>query len=198
MSSAISTRATKGIFCLEAPWSPDLRNRSTVLPELELLKQSCEIDFIYRDVATVSEFEYYIGEWVKRRYRSFPILNLAMHGTPSGIHIGKETVSLDHIAELIGGRRSEALVYFGSCSTLDIDRRHLKRFLRTSGVLAVCGYKADVDWLISASFELLLLESMQQNEFSGRGIRALATKTKSAARRYPDLRYHIITALDAR
>lgn len=52
--------------------------------------------------------------------------------------------------------------------------------------------------LTSASFELLLLDAMQRNEFSGRGIKSIAAKTRQIARRYPEHRYHILTALDAR
>lgn len=68
------------------------------------------------------------------------------------------------------------MIYFGTCSTLDVDKRHLKRFLKQTNALAVCGYKSEVDWMLSAAFDLLVFGTMQENEFSGRGIPAIHRK----------------------
>ena len=50
----------KGIFCLEGDWERDLRSRTSVSPELELLEKSNhpKVPYIRRDVGTVTEFDY--------------------------------------------------------------------------------------------------------------------------------------------
>jgi hypothetical protein len=85
------------------------------------------------------------------------------------------------------------MLIFGSCSTLDIDIRHLKRFLKETGALAIGGYKTDVDWMLSAANELLLFEALQSNEFSQRGINAIQKKSLDVAKRFNELEFRMVT-----
>ena len=50
-------------------------------------------------------------------------------------------------------------------------------------VLAVMGYKRDVDWLPSASFEILLLDLLQNNPFDSRGIKAFQRVVQTECKR---------------
>ena len=82
----------KGIFCLEADWSSDLKSRSSVEPILELLDQeeTDRVPHIHRDVATPEELEFFLDKWTQKGYRSHPILYLAFHGDPGRIFLGDQ------------------------------------------------------------------------------------------------------------
>jgi hypothetical protein len=182
----------KGIFCIEGLWDNDLRRQSTVRPILELLHTREEIQYIYRDCATVEELEFYARQWTLKRYRAFPILYLAFHGERNAIFIGSKPYSLDDIGALFEGRCRNAIIVFGSCSTLDMRRSRLSKFLEKTQALAVCGYRSDVDWLTATAFELLMLSAMQDNEFSGRGIDAIEKKIRRFSGLVRDLRFHMV------
>ncbi len=188
---------SKGIFCLEGLWENDLRQPSSVRPILDLLQNHRGIRSVYRDFATKDEFDFYLGKWCQRMYDAFPILYIATHGVESGIFLGRDKIELDDVAAVIEGQCSNRIVMFGSCSTLDVDKRHLKRFLRRTGALAVCGYRIDVDWLKSTAFELLMLAEMQDNEFSGRGIDAIEMRAMEIGKMFRELDFRMVTYKDA-
>jgi hypothetical protein len=50
-------------------------------------------------------------------------------------------------------------------------------------VLAVMGYKREVDWLPSASFEILLLDLLQNNLFDSTGIKCFKKAIRSECKR---------------
>jgi len=184
---------TKGIFCLEGLWNLDLRDTSTVRPLLELLRLNENVPYIHREYGTREEFEYYVGKWPQKRYAHYPILYLAGHGAASGIQVGRKVVPLDEVSERLKGRCEGRVIMFASCSTLSVDARPLKRFLKATGALAVCGYKVDVSWMQATSFELLLLAKMQDNEFSRRGIEPIEKAARKAARGFPDLNFRMVS-----
>ena len=187
---------TKGIFCIEGIWDPDLRTPSSVQPLLDLLNQNALIDYIHVDCATIEEFELYVGKWMQKRYDRYPILYLATHGSASEVQIGGNPYSLDDLGKLMEGKCANRFIMFSSCSTLRIDRRVLRRFLNRTEALAVCGYRVDVNWLWSTAFELLLLSEIQKNEFSGRGAEAIDRAATKVARSFKDLDFSIVTVKD--
>ena len=65
------------------------------------------------------------------------------------------------------------MVHFGSCSTLNTDRRNITRFLAKTGALAATGFKSDVDWLKPAAFEVLIFEVMLRFKLTIRGARQM-------------------------
>lgn len=186
----------KGIFCIEGLWDTDLKDKSTVRPILELLQAREQIPFIYRDCATVEELEFYAKMWTLRKYESFPILYLAFHGKQNLIMIGSEEYSLKDLTELLKGRCYNTIIIFGSCSTLDIRKNVLSKFLRATDALAVCGYRNDVDWLEATAFELLLLAAMQDNEFSGRGIPSIHKRILRYSGLVKELKFRMVTKFD--
>lgn len=187
---------TKGIFCIEGLWDPDLRVSSSVQPLLDLLNLNALIDYIHVDTATVEEFELYVKKWMQKRYDRYPILYIASHGTAKGIELSGNEYSLDVLAELMESRCANRFIMFSSCSTLRIGKRVLRRFLRKTGALAVCGYRVDVNWLRSTAFELLLLSQIQKNEFSGRGAAAIEREAAELAASFKDLKFSIVTVRD--
>ncbi len=187
----------KNIFCLEGLWEEDLRKPTTVQPMLELLFKCYGVKYIYRDCATKEEFMFYIDEWTKKRYEKYPILYLGFHGEEEKIQLaGWEELTLEEIANRLKEYCNNRIIIFASCSTLDTDNKTLKRFLETTGALAICGYRSDVDWLKSTAFELLLMKAMQDNEFSGRGIGAIADRFEYLKKQFKDLEFQYLTIKD--
>lgn len=156
------------------------------MPILNLLKgnRPYSVNFIFRDIGTREEFDYYLGKWVQKKFAQYPILYLAFHGDPDLIHIGekvgggKESVSLRDLADTLEGRCKGRIIFFSSCSTLNVHGNCLNALLRRTQALAICGYSSDVDWITSAAFELVVLSSMQLNAFTVAGAKAMRARIK--------------------
>lgn len=176
-------KKTKGVFCLEGDWESDLRSNRSVQPVLRLLEHAAypPIPSIRRDIGTIPELEFYLKKWCQRRYKSYSILYLGFHGDPGVIYISdaKTTVDLDWLEERLAGKCKGTVIHFGSCATLNVHGKRLKRFLVTTGALAVCGYKDEVDWMISASFEILFLEIFQRFSMTRSGMKAVDRTIKA-------------------
>ena len=183
----------KGIFCLEGLWYDDLRKRSTVKPILELLELNSNIPFLHSDCATEEEFKFYINKWRTVKYKRYPILYLAFHGKEKGLLIENDVFSLEQIGDQLAGKCKNRVILFASCSTVKTDRRNLKKFLRKTNALAICGYKRIVPWISSTAFELMLLAAMQDNVFDGRGIDALYRKISKVAKMFKELDFLMVT-----
>lgn len=152
-----------GIFCLEGEWDSDLTRRLSVRPVLELLEQLDVAQWIHRDVATRSEFEYYLDRWTSDEYSRFSVLWLAMHGDSATISLSGDeegSVAMDELEEFLAGRCAGKVVYFASCSTLKEDPKRLQQFAKRTGARAVIGYRKNVDWSEAAAFEVLLLQEL--------------------------------------
>jgi hypothetical protein len=166
-----------GIFCIETDWWGDY-NRTTVKPLLELVGNGMvpTVEYVHRDVATREELAHHLRRW--RRTRRFPVLFLVCHGAPGLLYLDhrqrrSDAVSLDELGQMIGPGCSGRIVHFGACSTLGIDIRRITRFLRHTGVTAVTGFQKDVDFLRSATFELLLLAAVLRYRVTRRGARRM-------------------------
>lgn len=155
-----------GIFCLEAEWDSDLRRRVSVLPLLELVETLRIAKTIHRDVATVDELGYYLKKWGQNRYDEYGVLYLAGHGNAACLHLGRDSVDMESLAELLSGCVRNRVVYFGSCLTMAQEDDELKGFVRAIGANAVVGYARTIAWLDSAAFELLLLERLARGNRS--------------------------------
>jgi hypothetical protein len=175
----MSHKRKHGVFCIEGDWWNDFNRTSTVKPILDLLSQAGDgpVPFIHRDAGTFEEFKFYCEKWVQGNTARYPILYLAFHGRENCIFVGDQrrkesTVTLDNLAELLGSEVSGRIVHFGSCSTLNTDRRNIQRFLRQTGIVAVTGFKEDVDWLYSAVFDVILLDILTRRAMDRRGAAA--------------------------
>jgi hypothetical protein len=179
-----------GVFCLEADWYGDNNRSATVRPILELLGQSAsgKVDFVHRNVATREELAHHLRRW--RRSSSFRVLYLAFHGGPGRIYLGhrqrrSDAITLDELGIMAGRGLSERVVHFGSCSTLGVDRRVVRRFLRHTGITAATGFASDLNWFRSTVFELLVLANMVERRTNLRGVRRLES---ALLRELPSLR----------
>lgn len=173
----------KYVFCIEGNWDDRLSQTATVRPVLELLEVNVGVKFIYRDCSTVEEMEFLVDKWKQRGYREYRILYLAFHGRPGEIVISSQhRVSLEELGERLGGRCRGRLIYFGSCSVLDVDERILRRFLKASGARAVCGYTTDVDWIKSAALDLIAMAELQEFSITRRGLAAVQRSIRESTR----------------
>lgn len=165
---------TKGVFCLEGFWYGDHRDKTSVFPVLDLVNRYQKMPFIHHRCATIEEFEFSIKRWkTKGFHNKYPLLYLGFHGIPGHLIVGKEQITLDELAELLEDKCAGAVIYFGSCATLKIDERHLQRFMERTQSVAVLGYKEDVDWLCSASFEIRLLSYLLDHPFDSKGVQKI-------------------------
>jgi len=169
----------KGIFCLEGDWWGRLARLSTVEPILKLLRRwnPYYVPYVHRDVATRAEFEHYIRKWTQRAAAKFPILYLAFHGDRSTLYLGDRRIRRNHVAlgelaEMLEGKCSKKVIFFGSCETLDLHGQSINAFIRKTGALAVMGYREKVDWLDSTAFEFVALGALQLHAMNRQGIRA--------------------------
>lgn len=165
------TRTTKrrhGVLCLEGDWW-GFKDKTTVEPALQLLAANGELafDYIHRDVGVVPELEHDLDKWVQKGLARYPILYLGFHGSPGHIYVGDKRqrdgkITLDWLEDRLAGKCAKRLIHFGSCGTLDVHGHRINRFLRRTEALAVCGYRADIDWLETAAFEIMLLAQLQR------------------------------------
>lgn len=154
-----------GVFCLEASWAndgKDLTDVCSVEQQLRMLQGATQIGpVIHRDVATLPEFESYIKEWRKAKYRKYPLAYLAFHGFPGGFGSNKTWITLTQLADIIEpDRATDRIFYFGSCHTMKVPDKDLKAFCKTTGAKAIVGYTRSVTWHESAAFDCLLLPDL--------------------------------------
>lgn len=160
-----------GIFCIEGFWYGDHRDRTSVLPVLELINRIEGVPYLHHRSGTVEEFRFSIERWKTKAFHSkYPILYLAFHGEKGMVKVGSESVSLDELAELLGTKCEGSVIYFGSCETMNIDKRLIQRFMERTRVLSVLGFKQEVNWLRSASFDIQMLSYFFENKFDSKGI----------------------------
>lgn len=171
----------KGIYCLEGLWTTDFKDKSTVLPILELLEKGGICKYIYHGCATKGELEFFLKKWKQKTIiKKFPILYLAFHGKKGHIYIpDKNTYSLNELATTLEDSAAGKVVFFASCETLNTSGKTIQSFLKKTNAIAAIGYKQEVDWMIATAFELLVLDALQQDKFDSKGIENIETKIKS-------------------
>jgi hypothetical protein len=169
----------KGIYCIEGLWDHgNIQDQSTVLPILDLLEKRGYCNYIYHDCATKSELEYFLEKWKNKKIQEkYPILYLAFHGDPGFIFLTHEDkYSLAELADYLNGKSIGKIIYFGSCSTLNIDKRRINSFLIKTGAIATIGYKIDVDWIQSAACDLFVFEALQSDKLDTIGVKKMHKK----------------------
>lgn len=158
----MSARAISGVFCLEGQWSPKLTDRESMKPVLDILEARRTLKYVHRDVATEDELCFYLKKWRQRQYRSFGIGHFAFHGTGGRIVLGRRELTLEELAVTMEGHCDGRVIFFDSCSTLNVTPKRLAAFRKQTGARVVCGYTKRVDWVEPAGFELMLLEKLAE------------------------------------
>ena len=129
-------------------------------------------------MANKSELEFFLDKWKKKSVNEkYPILYLAFHGDPGYIFLThKEKYALAELADFLGDKCTGKIIYFGSCSTLNIDKRRINTFLKKTGAIAAIGYKKDIDWIQSAACDLFVFEALQSEILDSKGIKKMYKK----------------------
>jgi hypothetical protein len=164
-----------GIFCLEGDWWNDYTRPTSVEHGFALLKSAQHIRYIHRDVATTEEFSFYLDKWLLKKHGSYPILYLAFHGEEGLLRVGDQRRSgaaLDFhwFEQQIAGRGRGRMLYFGSCSTMNIPGRSLDAFLKNTRLEGVLGYRGDIDWADSMTMDIFLLSRLAMRRLTARSI----------------------------
>ena len=157
----ISKAYQKHVFCLEGDWEDDLKKKSSVNASLVFMEQNCGIKYIHKHCGTRDGLEYYLKKYKQKKYKDYSICYFAYHGQPGMIDVGKDMVTLDELAIMLGDSCKDKIIHFGSCLTLSIDTRLIKKFLEQTQALCVCGFKTEVDFLSSSVFDMMLIEMFQ-------------------------------------
>jgi hypothetical protein len=194
---AHASTKVRGIFCLETDWS-EVKRPMSVEPMLALLKSSpLSIPFVHRHVATKDGLDYYVKKWAQRAHADHPILYLALHGVEGEVQFGDlrrraARMSLDHLEEVLRGKCAGRVIHFGSCATLGVSQRRLRRFIDETGALAVSGYEQDIDWVRSAMLDFTLFANIQQNSMTVPGMKAVRRRMQlRQGREIRSLRFRI-------
>lgn len=160
-----------GVFTFEGDWEPDLKDKSSIRPNLETLRDAYGIKFIHRQIGTPEELRYYIKKWLKKgrgHYRHYKVGHFAFHGSPGVIWPGEGEVGvrLYQLERWINGGAKGRVIFFDSCSTIDLSDKgkRIQVFLDRTKASAVVGFTEWVDWLESAAFELLVLHALTDFE----------------------------------
>jgi hypothetical protein len=173
------SKTKKGIFCIEGLWDyKNIEDRSTIMPILNLLETGGFCKYIFNNCATKTEFEYYLGRWkLKTTNKKYPILYLAFHGEQGCIFLkDNEKYSLEELAAFLGNKCMGKIIYFGSCSTLNIPKNRIDKFLENTGAIAAIGYKSQIGWIQSTACDLFVFEALQSDKLDTQGIKKMHKK----------------------
>ncbi len=125
-----TARQWKHIFCLEGLWDSNLKEQSSIEPAMELLAKVYPLKFIHKDCATTQELEYYLSKWTQKKYKDYPILYLAFHGSENAIHLSNGSYTMDQISEILSGKCKNRIIIFSSCGTLGTGKKNISNFLK--------------------------------------------------------------------
>ena len=87
-----------------------------------------------------------------------------MNSAMAKVYGNTEFVELEDIAHTCKDSLRGKIVYFGSCLTLNIDKRRINTFLKQTKALAVFGYKESIDFTTSTALDLMIMEVLQRNK----------------------------------
>ena len=171
-------RNERGIFCIDGATSAGTASKVYSFKHtLEFLKRDCDFPALHRPVDTRVQLINQLKKWGTRDDSMYPILHLWFHGSDRGIFVndpkgpGYNRLDLRDIASVVADKYDleGTLIHFSACSTLAVDVNEIRKFFRASGVSAISGFKADVWFFESLSFELLFLNTLQDILTNGRG-----------------------------
>ena len=156
----------------------NIKDKSSVTPLLDFLSTSSYCDYIHHDCATRDELTFFLKKWTPKGIsEKYPILYIACHGEEEKIFLNrKDFLTLNEIADILEDQCYGKVFYFGSCSTLKIDKRKIQSFLTRTNAIAAIGYREEVDWMKSCVCDLLVFEALQEEPLDTRGILKIQEK----------------------
>lgn len=158
------------IFCLETEWNMSrtrkMRDRTSMLPLLTFLEESSKIEFVFRNVASRNDLQFYLSQLRYKTYDQFEIVYFAFHGITRSIDIPSEPehpLELTELAELSNGLLKNRIIHFGSCRTLNTSDRIINGFKIASGARIVSGYTKTIDFVKSSILDIAYFSEIQRS-----------------------------------
>ena len=151
-----------GVFTFEGDWEKNLGDKKSVRPLLDIIHRVEGAKFIHKQIGIEEELDYYLAKWLQKRYSHYRIGHFAFHGERGLIYPGEGEVGvrLKQLEGYINEGAKGRVIFFDSCSTIDISAKKIQAFLDSTKARAVVGFTKEVDWLESAAFELLVLDAL--------------------------------------
>jgi hypothetical protein len=158
-----------GIFCLETgDWFGDLKNSVSVIKMLEYLKNTFNIPYIHRTIATKNELEFYLSEL--GHYTDFPYIYLAFHGNANQITLADEkSINLEEMPGIGFKRLKGRILHFGSCGTAKhLGASNKEKIRKEIGADAIIGYSRKIDFFDSSILDLAVMYKFASNNSPSR------------------------------
>ncbi len=185
------------IHCFEGEWDrqrPDL----SVKPFIKLLEQICDsaghhLLFTYKYCQSIDR----LSEELKLDGRTLAnksfqhCLYFAFHGDGNNLWstAGDSCISFEEIANLLGQKAADSIIFFGSCGT-KASSLSLQNLKAKTNARLVVGYSSTVGWLESSMFEMLFFNELYYYQRMG----AFVNKMRKVASQelFAKLKIHLV------
>ena len=193
----MAVKAPAKLVCLESYWNEKLFQTFSVKGFFEAMSPLAHppLTVAHRFVDSEAGLAYYVRRpggvmWRQRELFDAPVYYLAFHGRPGAVSPALGRIDGERLCQAFagygaGGYRN--LVYFAACSVLRgrRGRQFASQFLKASGVKAVIGYTARVDWMASLVCDMLFLHRFYADPSPWKNLRRIFA---SVRRDYPPAR----------
>ncbi|NPD82140.1 hypothetical protein HPS57_09170 [Prevotella sp. PINT] len=153
-----------GIICVETEFEVTKSKNKLNTNSEHLTKYISEefgIPYIYRRVATIEEFKYYIKQFKKKEYQKYNIVYFSFHGDTHSICFeGSGTYDMNELSGICEGCFEDKYVHFGSCRTLLGTEDVVRMFIEKTGARSVSGYTKSVNSSLCAIHDLGLIREL--------------------------------------
>jgi len=145
---------------LEALWSEDLRDLSSIYPFISGLCTANEWTLYYRWFDSANDIQHWVNRFQRMRVGrdKAKILYLAAHGTRKGLETREGLIPGAKLVPILRKAPSIRGVHLGSCALARSDMP--RRLIEKTKVRWVAGYTKEVHWLESTLVDLLFLDWM--------------------------------------
>lgn len=148
------------IFGIEGEWDNDFKENLTIKSSLTLLKEVCNIEYIFRKTNTVNSLLSYLKASSKSSYKKYGTIVIATHGTRNDIEVSKnENITIEELTDECKNLFEGKIVHFSSCGVMQ-NEKGVFYFKEMTSAKAVCGYTKEIDFLESSIFDIALLQKL--------------------------------------
>lgn len=184
----MSAKRLAGVLALEQYWRSPLHPGFSIAPALEMIEVGNGVcpPYLYRRFTHREELSRLLGEWIRvgSRYR---VLHVAGHGAAGVVCTGDhrrttDRVTLDWLVDQLDGRAVGRWIHVGSCSAMQLSRPQLMSLVVRSGALGISGYRHDVEFTLSAAWEMLWFTELAITPATRRGASKAVAWVRSSAK----------------
>jgi hypothetical protein len=145
---------------------------------LEYLKKTKSIVYAHHRTRSPRALRARLAEW-KIRHPTYELGYFAGHGgshgqlAPGGNTRLRRTIYLDDLADALAGKCDGRVMFFATCVTAR-NTTQMKQFLKTTGAIAVCGYRKSVWQAEAFAADTLIIEALARHRVPNQHVRPLA------------------------